>query len=258
MFGLFRQTAALFAAMLCFLAFDAGKAECRVATMQILDEMRRIEFTQIDYDEEAHPYYGYIKGSIPILISAPHGAKHYRKAESAWKGADAYTSSLAIVLGRLTGAHVLFVKNKTEEDPNNDTGTEYKTALEKAVKENHIKFVLDLHGSDAWRPYKVDVGIVDDSPALCSCPSYRDAIETAFAGFEPHIFNQRFSACGKGTITCFARNSLGIEAAQVEINAKYRIVESKSRRFKAEPAKVMEMVGRLKQLILAINAKIGS
>ncbi len=162
--------AVLAAGVIFLLLFDAGKSDCREPTMKILDEMRQIEFTRISYDEEASPYYGYIKGSIPLLISAPHGAKHFRAAEGVWKEEDAYTSSLAIVLGRLTGAHVLFVKNKTGEDPNNDAGTRYKEALEKAVEENGIKFVLDLHGSSARRPFKVDVGIMHASRSLVLLP----------------------------------------------------------------------------------------
>ena len=249
-------SAILAAGILFFLPLDAGKAACREPTMKILEEMRQIEFTQINYDDEADPYYGYIKGSIPVVISAPHGAKHFRTAEGVWKEADAYTSSLAIMLGRLTGAHVLFVKNKTGEDPNNDAGTEYKEALEEAVKENHIKFVLDLHGSASRRPFKIDVGIMHTSRSLCSCPSYRDIMEKIFAGFESPVFNQRFSACGEGTITCFARNRLGIEAAQIEINPHYRIVESKSTGFKADPRNVLDLVERLRRLIMAINEKM--
>ncbi len=249
-------SAVLVAGAALLLPLEARKADCREPNVLILEEMRQIEFTQIDYDEEASPYYGYIKGSIPVLISAPHGARHFRKADGVWKKADAYTSSLAIVLGRLTGAHVLFVKNKTGEDPNNDAGTSYKEALEKAVKENGIKFVLDLHGSHARRPFKIDVGIMDNSRSLCSCPSYRDIMEKVFAGFESPVFNQRFSAGAKGTITCFARNSLGIEAAQIEINANYRIVESKSTGFRADPRNVLELVMRLQRVIMAINEQM--
>ena len=253
----FRIMSAVLAAGILFsLSLDAKKADSREPTVNILEEMRQIEFTRINYDEEADPYYGYIKGSIPVLISAPHGAKHFRTAEGVWKEADAYTSSLAIVLGRLTGAHVLFVKNKTGEDPNNDAGTSYKKALEKAVKENHIKFVLDLHGSAGRRPFKIDVGIMHASRSLCSCPSYRDIMEKVFAGFESRVFNQHFSAASEGTITCFARNGLGMEAAQIEINANYRIVESKSTGFKADPRNVLEMVERLRRVIVEINQKM--
>ncbi len=250
------MAAVLVAGIMFCLPPETGKADCREPAVKITDEMRQIEFARINYDDEADPYYGYIKGSIPVLISAPHGAKHFRTAEGVWKEADAYTSSLAIVLGRLTGAHVLFVKNKTEEDPNNDAGTTYKKALEKVVKENHIKFVLDLHGCEARRPFKIDVGIIHASRSLCSCPSYRDVMEEVFAGFEPRIFNQRFSAATEGTITCFARNSLNIEAAQIEINANYRIVEGKTTGFRADPRNVLDLVERLRRVIVAIDKKI--
>jgi len=243
-------------AVVFLLAARAGQGRPRLDP-GIVDEMRSIEFSRINYNEEADPYYGYIKGSVPVLISAPHGAKHYRAAEGRWKSQDAYTSSLAIVLGRLTGVHVLYVKNKTHEDPNNDAGTQYKEALKEIVKENRIRFVLDLHGSAADRP-KVDIGIMDDSPSMCSCPTFRGALEKAFAGFVPKVFNQRFAARGGGTITCFARNDLGIEAAQVEINANYRIVESKATGFKADPKKVLELVERLRDAVEAVNARIAT
>ncbi len=81
-------------------------------------------------------------------------------------------------------------------------------------------------------------------------------MEKIFAGFQPRIFNQRFSAGADGTITCFARNSLGIEAAQIEINANYRIVESKSTGFKADPRNILDLVERLRRVITAIDEKI--
>jgi hypothetical protein len=244
------------AAVLSIFAIKTGQGMCEELKADILQDMRNIEFGQIHYNTPADPYFSYIKGTIPILISAPHGAKHFRTKENRWKGEDAYTASLAIELGKLTGAHVLYVRNKAGEDPNNDPGTEYKKFLEKAVKENHIGFILDLHGSDSHRPYKVDVGILDNKITECSCPTYREIIAKNFSGFEPHLFNQNFSAHGRDTITYFAKNTLGIEAAQIEINANYRIVESKSSQFKADPKKVLELVRRLKDLILAVNESI--
>ncbi len=232
------------------------QGNCEGPEVDILRDMREIEFGQIDYDTPADPYFAYIKGTIPILVSAPHGAKHFRTKEHRWKAEDAYTASLAIELGRLTGAHVLYVKNKAGEDPNNDVGTQYKEFLKKAVLENDIRFILDLHGSDSGRPYKVDVGIMNNAVTQCSCPTYKDLIQEAFSGFEPQVFNQNFSAHGRGTITYFAKKTLGIEAAQIEINANYRIVESKSTGFKADPKKVLEVVHRLMKLIRAVDESI--
>jgi hypothetical protein len=231
-----------------------------------MEEIRQIEFDEIKYDEESADYYGFIKGRIPILISAPHGAKHFRKRENRWKGEDEYTSSLAIKLGRLTGAHVIYVKNKTREDPNNDPRSKYKNAVAKAVKEHHIQFLLDLHGSDEGRPFKVDIGIISDKTEKSSCPTFKETIREAFSDFEARIFNKKFCASDTCTLTFFARNELGIEGAQVEINGKYRIVERKpdstkakmgiKPHFKADEKDVLGLVTRLGRMIQEIHRKI--
>lgn len=247
----------LVAAALLFVlpAQSAGGSE--QTSNAVLENMRRTEFTLIDYDREADPYYGYVQGTIPILISAPHGAKHYRTKEHRWKEEDAYTSSLAVELGRLTGAHVLFLKNRAPEDPNNDAGTRYKEFLKKVVEERRIKFVLDLHGAARMQPFKIDVGILKPGEAI-SCPTYKPIIHSVFRGFQPEMFNRRFTANGSGTITCFARRTLGIEAAQVEINARYRIVESKSTGYRADGKEVLGLVEMLRTMILEIDRAISA
>jgi len=234
--------------------------------LQILEDIKQIEYNEIKYDEESPDYYGFIKGSIPILISAPHGAKHFRRRENRWKGEDEYTSSLAIKLAQLTGAYVIYVKNKTREDPNNNPTSRYKIAVAKAVKDYNIKFLLDLHGSDEARPFKVDIGIIKDETEKSSCPTFKEAMREAFSDFEPKMFNKKFCANDACTLTFFARNELGIEAAQVEINARYRIVErkpdsSKAKRsiephFKADEKNVLALVIRLERVIHEIDREI--
>ncbi|MFA4901558.1 MAG: hypothetical protein WC600_02315 [Desulfobaccales bacterium] len=245
----------LAAALLVFLPLS-GRVSGEEQMSSILREIRQIEFNQINYDEPSRDYFGYIKGHIPILISAPHGAKHFRTKEARWKEEDAYTASMAIKLGELTGAHVMYVKNRAGEDPNNDVQTRYKDRLKQVVEQNHIKFVLDLHGAGKSQPFKVDVGTLSNDTQKSSCPTFKGTIAEAFQGYEPQIFNQRFSARGSGTVTCYARKTLGVESAQVEINAKCRIVESKTSSFKADGPAVLDLVGRLEKLILAINRQI--
>jgi len=233
---------------------------------QILKEIREIEYNEIKYDEGSQNYYGFIHGNIPVLISAPHGAKHFRRREHRWKGEDEYTASLAIELGKLTGAYVIYVKNKTTEDPNNDPSSRYKMAVAKAVRKYHIKFLLDIHGSDEGRPYKVDIGIISNESGKVSCPNYKEIIQAAFSDFQPGLFNQKFCANDACTLTSFAKYQLGIEAAQVEINTKYRVVERKpdsakakagiEPHFKANGQDVLALVTRLKGLILEIDQKI--
>ena len=148
----------------------------------------------------------------------------------------------------------MYAKYKTAEDPNSDTSSAYKDFLKKVVIGHDIKFVVDLHGACGSQPFKVDVGTMSDAPGECSCPTFRPIIQKAFQDFEEHVFNKHFAASGCGTITSFARNDLGIEAAQFEINARYRIVESRSNPgLKANEQDVLDMIGRFEGMILTIN-----
>jgi len=253
-----KKTIFLVAVVLSFLLLGNRTASCDEMT-NLLKEIKKIEFTVIRCDEQRADYYRYIEGRIPILISAPHGAKHYhaREGEGYWKKEDAYTSSLAIKLGQLTGAHVLYAKYKAGEDPNSDTRSAYKDFLKSVVREHGIKFVIDLHGASGSQPFKIDVGTMSDAMSESSCPTLRPIIQKAFQGFEEQPFNKRFAAGGCGTITTFVRNDLGIEAAQFEINARYRIVESRSNpSLKAREEDVLDMVGRLERMILDINESL--
>jgi len=232
----------------------------------ILTDIRAIEFEQIHYNSKSDDYFGIIEGSIPVLLSAPHGARHLR--DGRWKGEDEYTASLAIKLGALTGAWVIFVKNKTEEDSNYLPSTRYKDAIGELVAEQGIGFLADIHGADISRDYKMSVGIIDEKDmGKCSCPRCKAVIEEAIRSFQYPLFNlDAFTAGSPETVTSFARHACGIEAAQFEINARYRIVERKpdstravhgdEPHFKAEEADVLALVECLKKMVLSINKEI--
>ena len=231
----------------------------------ILQDIRNMEFSRIDYNNEREDYYEIINGKIPVLLSAPHGAKHYRNG--GFKEEDEFTASLAIKLGEITGAYIIFVKNKTKEDPNYDISTRYKDAIKMLVAEKGIRFIVDLHGADQNRNYKINVGIIDDDITKCSCPTLKPVIEEAFKGFQQPLFNlDCYTASSAGTVTYFAKNNCKIEAAQFEINGKYRIVERKpdsSRaqkgsgpNFKAKEKDVLEMIKRLEKMIIKIAQNV--
>jgi hypothetical protein len=225
--------------------------------MGITDDIKKIELREINRNQQKEDYFGYVTGHIPVLISAPHGTKHYRLSESRWRAEDAYTSSFAIKLGQLTGAYVIYAKNKSEEDPNSDIHCRYKEFLRKIVKENGIKFIIDIHGASRDRKFNIDVGTLVTKREESSCPTFMPAIEKAFLHFDDVIFNKHFQARGCGTITSFARNDLRIEAAQFEINALYRMMESRSNpAVTAKEQDVRDIMQRMQRMILDINEKI--
>ncbi len=233
---------------------------------RLIEEIRDIEFERIKYNQESEDYFETQEGSIPILISAPHGARHLRKGK--WKEEDEYTASIAITLAEATRAYVIYVKNKTIEDPNYTKKTKYKDKVRDIIRDNGIKFLLDVHGVNKNRPFKICVGTRYNNNNQSSCPTYKDTIEEALRDFqEPPIFNRRnFKAKKKETVTSFARRECGIESAQVEINAKYRVVERKPDSseaisgkepvFKAEEKDVLDLFNHLKIMILRIRDKI--
>jgi hypothetical protein len=233
---------------------------------RILEDLRRIEFQEIHYNRPERNYFGFIRGDIPVLISAPHGAVHFRTKENRWKGEDEYTAALAVELGRLTGAYVVYLKNRAWEDPNNDDETLYKDFIRKVVKDCGIKFLIDLHGADRVHGFKIDVGTIRDTPPDCSCFGFKTIIRKAFSGFEKRVFNQRFHAARPWTITSFAWKQLGVKAAQFEISTDYRIVERKpdstkakadpNAEFRADGEKVLTLVSRLEWMIREIARKI--
>lgn len=222
----------------------------------IVEDLQRIEHTRIQGGQVSDDYFGYIKGNIPILISAPHGAIHYRAAGNYWKKSDAYTSSMAIELAHMTGAYVLYTKSRAPEDPNNQAHCRYKDMLARIVSENGIRFVLDLHGADENRPFKIDVGVMDIRQELSSCPTFMPIIEESFRDFDDHIFNKHFSAKGPGTVTYFARKTLGVESAQFEINALYRIpVTQTSPDNPVRSKNILTLLQKMKTMILLINER---
>lgn len=232
----------------------------------ILRDIRAIEFERIRYNSASDDYFEVIAGDIPVLLSAPHGARHLR--QGTWKGEDEYTAALAIKLGELTGASVIFVKNKTEEDSNRLRHTRYKDAIRQLVHERGIGFLADIHGADIKRNYKVSVGIIDaKAMERCSCPRCKPIIEESFRSFQSPPFHlDTFTAASPETVTSFARHCCGIEAAQFEINARYRIVERKpdsmralrgdEPHFRAEETDVLGLVQCLKEMVFKITEEI--
>jgi hypothetical protein len=231
---------------------------------KLLKDIREIEFTKIQYQKERDDYFEYKKGKIPILISAPHGARHLR--DGCWKEEDEYTAGIAIKLAEMTDAHVIYVKNATKEDSNHDLETRFKDKIREIVKDHGIKFIADIHGANSNRPFKVSVGIINDEKEKCSCPSFKYIIQETFKILQEDIFNLcNFSASKSGTITSFAKNILNIEAAQFEINSKFRIVERKpdssyskkgDSEYKADENNVIELLSHMEEMVLRINQKI--
>ena len=101
--------------------------------------LRRFEEEHVRYREDAgtgHVPFRYLPGRRAVLLSAPHGARHWR--EGGWKGEDEYTAALAYVLAEETGAHALYTVRRIRPDPNFVDESAYKQTLARLLREHDI------------------------------------------------------------------------------------------------------------------------
>jgi hypothetical protein len=90
------------------------------------------------------PDYRFIGGELPVLIVAPHSTAFWREGE--FQEADAFTGSMAALLGRLSGAHSLLGNYCCVADPLWHLETPFRRAFADIVKAGKVGFVIFLLG----------------------------------------------------------------------------------------------------------------
>jgi hypothetical protein len=198
---------------------------------QLLDAERSIVW----YDRAApttESPIGLLRGTQPLLISAPHSARHWREGD--WKQEEEYTAALGYLLHQATGAHFIYGRYLLNPDPHddNDCGP-YKKLLDDLFATTPIRLVLDLHGARGDRDFMVAVGTMSGE----SCAEYEQPLLAAFEeqgfSFESESSLDRLvlnpsrytGGIRLPTITRYAWRRHHIPAVQLELSAWVRIVE---------------------------------
>lgn len=196
-------------------------------------QIGQFEATQVRYGDDPLPGqapFRYQPGVRPVLISAPHGACHWRGND--WKFQDGFTAALAHVLASHTGAHALYTVRRIRPDPNYDDDCDYKRVLARLLQDHSIRLVLDLHGARYDRSFGVALGTIEGR----SCPAYEAGLIQAFVdqGFDPDkaYFLDRLAlnlpqyrgGALQRTVTRFVWERCRVNAAQIELNAHLRII----------------------------------
>lgn len=112
----------------------------------------------------------FLPGSLPVLLSAPHGAAHWRAAR--FKEEDEYTAGLVRLVGEIIGAHVICIHRRSSADPNADGDAPYKAALKEIVRQHNPRIVLDIHGCNPENGFAIALGRMKGA----SCPRHRPVI----------------------------------------------------------------------------------
>lgn len=235
----------------------------------ILEGLVRLE-SEISYRVPPPPgayEFDYLPGNIPVLLSAPHAARHLRQGEL--KDEDEYTAAIAKLVAEFTGAHVLYATHQSGTDPNRYPGVPYKQKLMTITQAVPVGFVLDIHGAAHRRPFGLALGTMHGQ----SCPQQRQLILDTLAdyGFAPHLsglasvdVDHAFPAAGSEqveTVTRYVWQELHIPAAQLEINAALRIVVRKAdaslpKPYQGDPSYIERTVIAITAVVRALSRSL--
>lgn len=225
------------------------------------------DVTYRDSPAGGEPPFRYERGTLPVLISAPHGAAHWRNGH--YKQEDEFTAAFARLLAERTGAHVLYAYALSDSDPNWDQEAPYKTALAGVVAAHNIRFVVDIHGMSDRHRFGIAVGtmcgascrrrheslVVDTLTAAGFVQtSAQEAKEFPALRWDHFIVNHgRFTGgLTSHTVTRYAAEELGVHAVQLELCARLRIVQRPSTGSYGDPAGIARTLAAFEQLVTGL------
>lgn len=210
------------------------------------------QFICNNYFGSSEKDYEYNKGSIPILISAPHTVKQWRN--ESYKSADIYTGALAKTLHESTGAHIIY-KASTNGDENYTTEeTEYRKKIKDIVSKNDIKVIIDIHGMTSDKDSDIDIGTGNSSNINLLGQDYILSLAVSSLGNNNYTVNKYFTGGKTHTISVYCCSKLGVPTLQLEINKKYRTSDSEEFSYMAN--KLTDMINDLSNKVCLPKGKM--
>ena len=179
--------------------------------MDFEKEINELENMNIDDD------FVIIKGTIPILFSAPH-TMYQLKEDGSTKLKEPYTKAISLYLNKYCDTFSIIKNIDTGIDSNRDNYDKFNIEMRRLIKDNSIKLVVDLHGASKDRDFDIEFGTLNNLSADFSTIK---ELEGAF--IENDIRNINFNDPFKGgEITKGIYGLTDVDVIQLEINGKYR------------------------------------
>ncbi len=158
-----------------------------------------------------------LHGTGAVMISAPHSVEQTRNGRI--KSAEPQTGVLAKMLHENLGCPVIYKTKNCKDDANFDEVSPYKQTLAEYVKQNGIRFLLDLHLLAVTRDVAINIGT--GKYKNISRAEYVDAAVKAFEtqGFCSILIDTPFAASRPHTVSSHISAACGISCLQIEINS---------------------------------------
>ncbi len=183
----------------------------------------------------------YIKGHIPVLVTAPHATAHVRMGKL--KRQEFYTGALAVLLHSVTGCHALYAGRLSSLDPNYTDESPFKAKLSELAGRCGLELLIDIHGTGSERPGDVFPGVGTNGEFLNGRPGSLNELGQAARSNGISLGSADvFPASKQRTVTRFSATTLGVPSMQLEINRNLRQPET-------APADFVKLVNFLKDFI---------
>ncbi len=166
------------------------------------------------------------KGSICVMLSAPHCVNHLRAGKVKLK--EINTDVLIKKIKEKVDISIIYKTESENEDANWDKVSNYKQKAERFVKDNEVKLFLDIHGMDCSRKEDICIGTAHGSNVK-GREDILKLLENTFKinGYKNTTIDEPFSANNPNCVSTYVSRNCNIPAFQIEINNKYRYPLSK-------------------------------
>lgn len=158
-----------------------------------------------------------LAGSSPVLLSAPHNCEQFR--EGSVKFSEPDSGVMALLAASKHDLSCAVKLRCDDDDANWDENSTYREAIVSFVKNNGIRFLLDLHQLSPKRPQALILGTgkganIHERQDLV--PMFRKAFESR--GIVPFAVDEVFCACYENTVCAWVSKRTGIPCFQLEMN----------------------------------------
>ncbi|RQN37250.1 N-formylglutamate amidohydrolase [Paraburkholderia tropica] len=173
---------------------------------------------QLYFDNEQS--FNVIRGSLPIIISAPHCGGMIRNGQA--KSPEVGTASVALMLNAILGASVIYTTGMGKLDPASVPHCGFKDALTGLVEINPPLLLIDIHALHSLRSIDCDLGSMHGK-SLLESSFFAESLKSHFrsSGLNP-ITENKYPATGPWTITRWGFERR-IPSLQCEINSRWLI-----------------------------------
>ncbi len=167
--------------------------------------------------------YTFIKGNIPILLSAPHAVKQQRNGKV--KVQDSYTGGITEYLCNTCNTYGIIRNHNVLDDPNTDNsgpGFAYKQKILNTIKEYDIKLLLDIHGCSDYHNFDFCIG-TNNGENINGRKDILEFLYNKLTTIGKTVIDECFKANLNENVSRYISHHSTIPCIQLEISTQFRI-----------------------------------